>query len=467
MRTPVAPIKKSASTQKAPPGFAYIQSVAGVDEYLLKSNGLRVLVREDHAVPLVNVMVTYHVGSRNEATGYTGATHLLEHLMFKGSQQFNKENGKEIWRLLEAKGARINATTWYDRTNYFALIPSEHVEDAIAVEADRMRNAFIREEDRASEMTVVRNEFERGENDPLEALNKAMWAAAFVAHPYHHETIGWRSDIERVPIERLQNFYDTFYWPNNATVSIIGDLEASRALAYVKKYFGVHSASPQAIPEMYTTEPRQEGERRVTVRRVGETRIVGVGHKVPPGLHEDTYALEVLAQILADGKTSRLWSLVDSGQAIELAPWYTPFHDAGLFIIYAFLTPTATHADVERMILAEGERIKRRGVTDAEVEKAKARVLADAAFQQDGYGKLADAINESLALGDWRFYLTFAESVRSVTPDDIVRVAKMYLIEDDRTVGWFAPKIELKSKRKSPPKLRRMLDKVNKPVKGK
>jgi zinc protease len=443
-----APVKKdapparqsSALDKSGRPGFAYIQSAGGFDEYQLKSNGLRVLIRQDHSLPLVNVMVTYHVGSRNEATGYTGATHLLEHLMFKGSKNFNKQNGNEFWRTIESKGARTNASTWFDRTNYYELIPSEYAEDAIAIEADRMRNAFIEESDRASEMTVVRNEFERGENNPLQALSKAMWSAAFVAHPYHHDTIGWRSDIEKVSIERLKLFYDTFYWPNNATVSLVGDIETSHGLALIKKHFGVHAVSPHHIPEVYTEEPPQEGERRVTVRRAGETRIVSLGYKVPPALSPDTYALEVLVQSLADGKTSRLWSLVDAGKATEIMPSYYPFHDEGLCTIDVFLTPTTKFEDVEKIILREIERVKKRGITKAEVEKAKARVRSFAAFRQDGFSQIADFVNESIAVGDWRFYLDFADKIREVTPADVERVAQKYLVEESRTVGWFVPK---------------------------
>ncbi|MEK7152194.1 MAG: insulinase family protein, partial [Patescibacteria group bacterium] len=165
--------KKTNKTKgiSAREGYTYIRSAGGIDEYTLNSNGLRVLLKEDHFAPVATVMVTYHVGSRNEALGHTGATHLLEHLMFKGSKKYNKKNKKQIWNLLQTKGARLNATTWLDRTNYFETVPVQYVETAIAFEADRMRNAFIKEEDRQLEMTVVRNEFERGENNPIEAVD--------------------------------------------------------------------------------------------------------------------------------------------------------------------------------------------------------------------------------------------------------------------------------------------------------
>ena len=184
---------------------------------------------------------------------------------------------------------RLNATTWFDRTNYFELVPSEHIEKAIEIEADRMRNAFIREEDKKSEMTVVRNEFERGENDPLEALDKNIWATAYQAHPYHHSTIGWRTDIENVSIDRLKNFYDTFYWPNNATVTVIGDFKTDKILSLIDKHFGKINKSPHKIPLMYTQEPIQEGPRRLQIKRSGELPIIGIAHKTPNGLNNDTY----------------------------------------------------------------------------------------------------------------------------------------------------------------------------------
>ncbi|TSC62441.1 MAG: putative protease [Parcubacteria group bacterium Gr01-1014_48] len=426
--------------QVAGEGFSYIQSSDGIDEFRLDSNGLRVLFYEDHAAPVVNVMVTYHVGSRNEAAGYTGATHLLEHLMFKGSKNFNKKNKKQIWNLLEARGARMNASTWFDRTNYYEVLPSEYLEDALAIEADRMRYAFIREEDRASEMTVVRNEFEWGENSPFEALDKNIWATAYQAHPYHHSTIGWRSDIENVSIKRLKEFYDTFYWPNNATLTVIGDFEPRATFELIAKHFGKHKKSPVEIPIMYTTEPKQEGQRRVVVSRNGTTRMIGIAHKTPEGKHRDTYALQILASVLGRGRTSRLYRLlIDTGRAANITPWAMPLHDNGLFMIFATLTPKATHEDVENMVIRQYKEIKNKGVTEAELVKAQTQVVADVALARDGYYNISSALNESIAMGDWTFYTTFKEKILGVTLADVLRVANAYLREDQSTVGYFIP----------------------------
>ena len=422
-------------------GFKFIKSSVGIEEYILKKNNLTVLVLEDHSAPVATFMVTYHVGSRNEAIGYTGSTHLLEHLMFKGSRNFNKEKGTAIWTELQNVGAQINATTWNDRTNYFEVVPSEHLERAIAIEADRMRFAFLKDEDRQPEMTVVRNEFERGENSPFDVLDKNLWATAYQAHPYHHSTIGWRSDIENISTERLQDFYHTYYWPNNATVTVIGDFNKKEALALIKRYFGEHDASKKSIPGMYTEEPEQEGPRRTLVSRAGQTGVVGVGHKSPEGLHKDTYAFQLLGKILTEGKTSRFYkSIIDSGLATSLFMYDFPFKDNGMFITYAFLTPDTDHQKVEDIILNEYKNIIENGISEEELNRAKAQTRASVAFSRDGSYSVASALNEAIAIGDWTFYTTYMDCIKKVTTKDLLLAAKRYLVEDKSTTGWFVPK---------------------------
>src|SRR5438045_5264240 len=194
-------------------------------------------------------------------------------MLFKGTPTFNKDRGTQIAATLQRIGADFNATTWYDRTNYFETVPSDQLELAIRLEADRMRNSFIADADRQAEMTVVRNELERGQNEPSEVLDEAVYAAAFREHPYHHPTIGWRADVEGVPTSRLKEFYDTFYHPNNATVILVGDFDESEALQLISKHFGAVRASVKPIPEVYTDEPRQQGARRLVVRRAGELAL--------------------------------------------------------------------------------------------------------------------------------------------------------------------------------------------------
>ena len=421
--------------------FNQIKESGGITEYQHKKNGLTVLFLENHNAPVITFMVTYRVGSRNEAIGHTGSTHLLEHLMFKGSEQFNKEKGTAIWNVLQDVGAMINATTWFDRTNYFELLPKEHLPQAVKIEADRMRSAFIRDDDRKSEMTVVRNEFERGENDPWEALDKNIWATAYQAHPYHHSTIGWRSDIENVPTERLKEFYDTFYWPNNATVTVIGDFDKAKTLVLLDQKFGSISRSPHTIPEMYTTEPIQEGPRRITVKRAGEMPIIGIAHKTPEGTNKDIYALQILGRILGYGKTSRFYKrFIDTGLAADVNVWSYPLHDNGLFITYLFIAGDDSCEDVEKEILDEYAKIISDGVDVEELQRAKSQINAQTAFTRDGTYSVASNLNEAIALGDWTYYTTFLKKVKNVSIDDIRRVANTYLKEDQSTTGFFIPK---------------------------
>src|SRR5215212_4539208 len=239
-------------------GLTFVTESDGIREYRL-DNRMKVLLVENRVAPVATVMVLYKVGSRNEAVGYTGSTHLLEHMMFKGTPTFNKERNTQIAATLQKIGAAFNATTWYDRTNYFETVPSDQLELTIKLEADRMRNSLIADADRQSEMTVVRNELERGQNEPSEVLDEAVYAAAFREHPYHHPTIGWRADVEGVPTSRLKAFYDTFYHPNNATAIVVGDFERAGVLELITKHFGSYAASTTPIPEVYTEEPEQQG----------------------------------------------------------------------------------------------------------------------------------------------------------------------------------------------------------------
>jgi zinc protease len=421
-------------------GFTFVKNVGGIAEYTLPANDLNILLLEDHSAPVFTFMVTYRVGSRNEVTGTTGATHLLEHLMFKGSKNFHRGIGKGFDTLMDRVGGINNATTWLDRTNYYENLPSDHLELAVQLEADRMRNLLLREEDRQPEMTVVRNEFERDENDPGSALDKEVGATAFIAHPYHHPTIGWRSDIEKVSIEKLREFYDTFYWPNNATVTVIGDFQPEVALGFIKKYFGAITRSPKSIPQVYTEEPPQSGPRRVTVKRPGEVGVVQIVYKVPRALHADHAPLEVLAGVLSTGKTSRLYrALIDTNQAINADASKGFFHDDTLFNATAMLAPGVTHEQVEKTLVAEIEKVKKDGATAAEVERAINKLLAGIAYSRDGSFAIAGQINEAIAVGDWTVYSKLLDQLKAVTPADVQRVAKSYLNEDRSTTGWFIP----------------------------
>lgn len=421
-------------------GYQYIRTVGDISEYLLEKNGLQVLLLQDRSVPVVTHMVTFRVGSRNEVSGTTGATHLLEHLMFKGTPTFNREQGTGIDQILERVGAVSNATTWLDRTNYYATLGSEHLEIYIRIEADRMRNLRLRESDRQPEMTVVRNEFELEENDPVQTLSKEVMSVAYLAHPYHHSTIGWRSDIERVPIDKLQAFYDTYYWPNNATVSVIGDFDVATTLGFLRTHFGSIPKSPKPIPTVYTEEPEQTGPRRLTVKRTGELGVVAIAHKIPSGRDPQTPALQVLSAILTSGKGSRLYrALTDKNLTTHVAGDAGFFHDPSLHFVYAYLAPGSEHQAVESIVLQEIERLKTDGVSDGEVSAAVNQILASLAYSRDGSFATASTLNEYIAVGDWTLFFTIEASLKKVTRIDVQRVAKTYFNENQSTTGWFVP----------------------------
>ncbi|CAN5769177.1 pitrilysin family protein [soil metagenome] len=421
------------------PGITFVKQLEGISEYTLDSNGMRILLIPDTSVPVVGCMVTYHVGSRNEAVGYTGATHLLEHLMFKGSKKFNPKKGKSMDVLLESRGARINATTWLDRTNYYELIPKDVLPLALEIEADRMRNATFNEEDRQSEMPVVRNEYERGENDSSQALDKELWALAFLAHPYHHPTIGWKSDIEGISIERLYQFYNDFYWPNNATLTIVGSYDHIETLTHIQKVFGVHARSPHPIPSMHSEEPIQEGQRRAIIRRAGNP-LMGISHKIPSATHEDMPALIMLASILYEDKASRLYkTFIDTAFATDVTVFCGQFHDASLFQTFITLTPAISHEKAEKMVVEEYEKIMQKGVTLAELKAAKRSARVWLARRSDGPYALLSSLNEDLAVGDWTRFVTLPKAIEAVTTKDIQRVAKKYFVNNQSVVGYVVP----------------------------
>ncbi len=424
-------------------GFSHVRTVGGIDEYTLDSNGLRVLLLPQKSVPVVTFMITYHVGSRHEVTGTTGATHLLEHLMFKGTERYNRSKGTGFDQLLERVGAETNATTWLDRTNYFATVPSNALPLLVELEADRMRNLALTDEDRKPEMTVVRNEFERGENDPRSALDKELWASAFMAHPYHHDTIGWRSDIESVPIAKLRAFYDTFYWPNNATATLIGDFEPAAALALIREKYSVIPKAPHPFPEVYTVEPEQTAQRRVGIKRAGELGVVSIAHKIPRAIDPDWPAVQVLSAVLTSGKTSRLYrTLTDKNLTTDVSAFCAFNYDPTLHTIYAELADGAKHADVEKRIGTAIDAVKKDSVTASEVQNAVAGLLAERAFERDGTFALASMINECIAVGDWTLFTTLDDKFRAVTPADVQRVAKKYFLDKRSVVGWFEPEAD-------------------------
>jgi zinc protease len=421
-----------AATAPAPPAAAL---TAGVQETVLP-NGLTVLVKEVRNAPVVSFSVWYRVGSRNEHTGITGMSHLLEHMLFKGTQKLRLG---EIARTFSLNGASFNASTYYDWTNYYATIAADRLELAMSIEADRMVNSRIDKADLESEMTVVRSELEGGENSPGRLLYQNVVSTAFQAHPYHWPVIGWRSDVENVSRDALYQYYRTHYGPNNAVAVVVGDVPAAEALRLARKYFGPLKPISKP-PEVHTLEPPQRGERRIIVRRSGSLPMVMVAWKAPAAAHQDTYALDVLAGVLGEGRTSRLYqALVDKGVASRVDAGSPTLRDPFLFYVNASARPGVTAERLEAGLLEEVERVAASPITDEELARAQRRAEADFVFQSNSVTAQARQLGYWAMMGDWRFLTTYLDRIRALTPADIQAVARRTFSADTRTIGHFVP----------------------------
>ncbi|CAN5222379.1 pitrilysin family protein [soil metagenome] len=414
-----------------------------IRQYRLKSNGMDVILCERHATPIVTTMVVYHIGSRNEAVGYTGSTHFLEHMMFKGTKEHDPLKKTGFDDLLKPIGGYNNATTSQDRTNYFEIVPAKSLPLTLAIESDRMQHLLLRSTDRASEMTVVRNELERGEDDSRELLENNTFSTAFKEHPYHHPVIGWRSDVEGVPIERLRQFYKDFYYPNNATLILVGDFKTEPTLALIQKYFGAIAKAPKPYPKVYTTEPPQEGERRYTVKRGSESPKLEIAYHSPRALDKDQITLTIMESLLGDEskRSSRLYKrLIDTSLASDVNTSNYQMHDPGLFSVTAAASPNVPLEKVEKESIKEIDRLKTEPVPIDELNRAKQAIVKRLKLEVSDPVGLADQLTEAIATSDLKWWLSFSNKIQAVTQADIMRVAKKYFGEDNRTVGYYLPK---------------------------
>lgn len=418
-------------------GSAGAAMLDGVHDVTLP-NGLKVLLKEAHHAPIVCVSVWYRAGSKHESAGTTGLAHLLEHMMFKGTSRHGKG---EFDRILKENGAVNNASTWLDRTNYYEIIAADRVEIALELEADRMRGALFTQQDLIDEMPVVRNELERGEDNPHRKLFRNVQSMAFLAHPYHWPTIGWRSDVEAITARDIRAYYDTYYHPNNAYLVIVGDFKIADMMALVERHFGAIPAGPTP-PVPRTVEAPQRGERRFTLREAGGTPYFLAGFKAPEATHEDIYALDLLAQILGQGRTSRLFEalvktrLATSASAFNMAK---DTSDPFLFFVNAETAPGADRDAVEAALWKEIDRLKDGLVTADELRRAKKQNRVDFIYARDRMENLAFAIGESEITTGYEYLGSYLDRINAVGPEQIREVARKYLIEDTRTVGWYVP----------------------------
>lgn len=400
-------------------------------------NGLRVLISEVHAAPVVTVDMWYKVGSRNEHQGVTGGSHLLEHMTYKGTREFGKE---EMKTLLKRNGALDNGATFYDYTHYYTTIASDRLALPLRVEASRLRSALIRQQDLDSEMTVVRSELEGRENSPGSVLFSSIMATAFATHAYRWPVIGWRADVEHMKATQLQQYYRTYYQPNNATLVIVGDVDTQRALHQVRAQFAALPRGP--APSQWTTpEPPQRGERRVTVRRQGQVPIENIAWHVPAITHADIPALMLLEQVLGSGRSSRLYQQIVE-KKLGVSAWANSLlmRDSGVFFIGGAASPGQSLEPIETALLAEVERVKITPPTAEEMARALRQIEASLVYGRDSVTQQASQLGYyATVAGDWRFLDALPARLRAVTPEDIARVARTYLTEDNRTIGVFSP----------------------------
>ncbi|MDP6556138.1 MAG: pitrilysin family protein [Pirellulaceae bacterium] len=413
-----------------------VATVEGIAEYRL-DNGVRLLLFPDGSRPTVTVNLTVFVGSRHEGAGEGGMAHLLEHMVFKGTPTHGN-----IPALLQERGARFNGTTNSDRTNYYETLPAdgENLEIALRLEADRLVNSLIRGEDLASEMSVVRSEFERSENSPQGVLMQKMMAAAYEWHNYGKPTIGNRSDIERVPVEKLRVFYKKYYQPDNVMLVIAGRFDRNKALELTQKYFGAIPRPTRKLPRTYTEEPAQDGERTVVLQRVGEVGIAALAYHIPAAAHPDFASLDVLGEILTRPPAGRLYkSLVETKKAASVMGGAMPQHDPGLFFIGTQIRPTQSMDDVREILLHDVETIATSSITADEVERAKRNLLNSQEQALANSSRLAVSLSSWAGQGDWRLFFLHRDNLEQVTSESVQAVATKYLKAANRTMGIYIP----------------------------
>lgn len=404
------------------------------------SNGLKVLLVEVPKAPVVSVQIWYKVGSRNEVMGRAGLSHMLEHMMFKGTERYPKGT---FSRLIRKNGGNDNAFTSQDYTAYFENLAADRVELALTLEADRMHGLVLNEKEFQLEREVVKEERRlRTEDDPQSFLVETLFAQAFMIHPYHWPIIGWFSDLNAMTLEDLKTHYDTYYSPNNATLIVAGDIKAETLLPTIKRLFEPIPRGP-VPPVQQIVEPPQLGERRVLIKREAQVPFVMAGYRVPNYQSDDSFALAILESILSHGKSSRLYRSLVYEQKIALAAgaeYGLLQADPELFYCFAVVKPGVRPEEVEQAIYREFERLQSTPPTEQELQRAKNQVEADYIFGQDSVFRLAMMLGQAESVGaGWRYVEKFLERIRSVTAEDIQRVARRYLVPDSRTVGILLP----------------------------
>lgn len=414
-----------------------------VNEFKL-DNGLKVLIVEEHKAPVATFQIWYRVGSRNEAIGKTGLSHLLEHMMFKGTKKFGP---KTFSRTIQRAGGHDNAFTTREYTGYFEVISADRIDIPITLEADRMQNLVLTPAAVLSERDVVMEERRmRFEDDPQNILYEEVMAAAFKNHPYREPVIGWMPDLQSLNPEDLIDHYRKYYVPDNAVVIVVGDVDTKKTLSLIKKSFGTIPKGPE-MKESSFKEDEQRGEKRLYVKKEAELPHILSTYKVPDIKHQDSSALEVLGSILSGGKSSRLYNALvyEKQLAVSVSAWYDGnMKEPFLFFVDATAAQGKKIEDVESALIEEFEKIKKDPPTEHELQKAKNQIEAYFIMSQDSIYSQARIIGTFEMVGGWRLLDKYLEGIREVTPEDVRRIAEKYLTEDRRTTGILVPVKEIK-----------------------
>jgi zinc protease len=427
---------KVSETKKSIPAPVKGPSVEGITEYTL-GNGMKVLLFPDNSQQTITVNITYMVGSRHEGYGETGMAHLLEHMVFKGSTKH-----PNIPQELTEHGCRPNGTTWLDRTNYYETFTAsdDNLKWALDMESDRMVNSFIKKEDLATEFSVVRNEFEMGENDPGSVLMERIIASAYLWHNYGNSTIGSREDIERVPINKLQDFYKKYYQPDNAVLLVAGKIDPDKTLKLVNEYFGAIEKPSRVIDPTYTVEPVQDGERMVELKRVGDVQYIGAMYHLPSSTHPDFPALDLLIDIITNEPSGVLYkNMVETKLATSQYGFGFDLKDPGLAYFAAEVLKDKSLEDAKKAFLKTLDSVAVYKFTKVELDRAKTKAEKQYEALSRNTERLGMTLSEYVAKGDWRLIFLYRDAIEKISLDDIQRVAKYYFKPSNRTYGLFIP----------------------------
>jgi zinc protease len=414
-------------------------------------NGLKVLVREVHTAPLASVWCWYRVGSKDEGPGMTGVSHWCEHMNFKGTTNIPRDQVKGI---IEKFGGAWNGYTWIDQTTYLETASKDALDRMLFIEAERMDACLYDPADCESERTVIISELQGGENDPEQLLDTEVNAAAFKVHPYHHPTIGWLSDLQTMTREDLYGHYRKYYVPSNATLVVVGDVDAADVLKRAEKHFGriAAGARPARIRQV---EPEQQAERRVVLRKPGTTAYFKAAFHAPSFEDAAFFPMLVADAVLNGAAGLNIWSmggvarpqrsarlyraLVDQRLASSVSGGLMPTDHPYLYSISASVADGQTIAAVEQVVLAEIDRLGSGGITGAELAKVRAQLRARFVYDADSVTDIAHQLGYFETISSWKSYETLRARLDEVTTDAVQQAAARFLAPSNRTIGWFEP----------------------------